>query len=92
MVSFSPASHSLAHAQTIVYYNGYGQSYYRGYVPNYGGSYVFVPNNVYSGYGNGPYGNYPVYGNPGYYQPYYGRTFGPTYYRATPFGNYYRWF
>jgi len=99
MATSAPAPHSLAYAQgtlmrsqTVVYYNGYGQVYYGGYVPSYGGTYVFVPNNGYSGYGNGPYGNYPGYGNPGYYQPYYGRTLGPPSYRATPFGNYYRGF
>jgi hypothetical protein len=93
IASLAPTGHSSAYAQrtimrgqTVVYYDGYGQGYYGGYAPSYGGAYMLVPNNNrYLGYGNGPYGTYPGYGNPGYYYPYnYGRTFGGTPYQVSP--------
>jgi hypothetical protein len=79
---------------TVVYYDGFGQGYYGGNSPSYGAAYVLVPNNGYSGYGNGPYGNYRGYGNPGHYDPFYGRTFAPsTYrYRVSPRFGYYSGF
>ena len=53
-----------------------GQTDYGGYAPGYGGEYIVVPNNVYSGHGNGPYGYDAGYVNPGYSGPFGGRTFG----------------
>jgi hypothetical protein len=97
MALLAPTAHNLAYAQqtlmgnhTVVYYNGYGQGYYGGTVPNYGGTYVFVPNNGYSGYGSGPYGNYPGYGNLGFSSPFGDRMLGGSAYRASRTSVYYR--
>jgi hypothetical protein len=97
LASLAPTGHQGAYAQqmlvrvpTVTYYNGYGQGSYGGYAPFYGDTYVSVPNIGYSGYGSGPYGNYSGYGNLGYYQPYYGRTFGPPTYWVAPRTVYYR--
>jgi hypothetical protein len=100
LACLAPNPHGQAYAQaTVVYYNGYGQGYYggnnqgyyNGYGRGYGGTYVFVPNR-YTGFGNGPYGTdyYPVYSNPGYYDPFYGRPVAP--YGSPAFGYYNRRF
>ena len=76
------AQQILMPGQTVVYYNGYGQGYYGGYVPRYGATYGLAPSYGYSGYGYGyrPYGyngDYPGYSS----GPFGPRTFGsPTYY------------
>jgi hypothetical protein len=95
MVSLAPIPHNFAYAQrtlmrgqTVVYYNEYGQGYYGVNGQNYGATYVLVPNNGYSGFGNGPYGNgygrgpyYLGYNNSGYYDQSYGQAF-----RHPPYG------
>jgi hypothetical protein len=77
------AQQILMPGQNVVYYNGYGQGYYGGYAPGYGGTYVFVPNNNYSGYGNGPYGYDARSVNPGYSGSFGARTFGGSAYRQS---------
>jgi hypothetical protein len=99
MAALASSPHNCAYAQQIlvpgqnaVYYNGYGQGYYGGYVPGYSATYTLIPNNGYSAFGNGPYGNYPSYGNPVYYGAFGGRTYGASAYRASRDFNYYRGF
>jgi hypothetical protein len=88
IVSFAPASHRLAYAQDAAYYNyynDYGLGLKGGYIQNFGGTNIFVPN-WYYGFGVGPSNYDPRNGNTT------GHVFGPSNYRGSPSSSYFRGF